>query len=289
MSTIRAAVMARRASARPSLAAAIWAAAKRELTIFVRYPSWFISMLVWPSLFPLGYVFTSRTLAGPRGEGMASYVAYAGTSDYMSYILTGTILWMWLNMMLWGFGTTLRNEQQRGTLEANWLAPVPKWFLLAGSLLSDAAQWSFFIIIGGLEFYFLFGFRVHGSPLVLAAVLLASLPSIYGLGFIFASLVLWAKQIQRAVDVVRGTMMIFCGMTYPIAVLPVWMQSVSYWLPLTHSIRATRLVVAGQGWPAVAGDVAFLLASGLVLIVGGLAAFRATERTIQRQGTMGEY
>ncbi len=196
MSTISAATLRPAAFRRPSLAAAIWAAAWRDLKIFIRYPSWFIAMLIWPSLFPLGYVFTSRALAGPSGEGMATYLAYAGTSDYMSYILTGTVLWMWLNTMLWNFGTTLRTEQQRGTLEANWLAPVPKWFVLAGSLLSDVAQWTYFLVVGGIEFYFLYGFRVHGSPLLLALVLVASLPSVYGLGFIFASLVLRAKEIQ---------------------------------------------------------------------------------------------
>ncbi len=83
--------------------------------------------------------------------------------------------------------------------------------------------------------------------------------------------------------------MIFCGMSYPIAVLPLWMQSVSFWLPLTHSIKATRAVVAGQGWAAISGDLVFLLVSGLALLVGGLVTFRATERTIRSQGTLGEY
>jgi len=289
MATIRAAALRSRALPRPSLAAAIWAAAWRELKIFIRYPAWFIAMLIWPSLFPLGYIFTSRALAGPSGEGLARYVSFTGTTDYVSYILTGTVIWMWLNTMLWNFGNTLRTEQQRGTLEANWLAPVPKWFLLAGNLLVDAAQWLLFLVVGGVEFYFLYGLRVHGSPLLLSLVLLASLPSIYGLGLIFASLVLWAKDIQKAVDAVRGTMMVFCGMTYPIAVLPAWMQSISHWLPLTHSIRATRAVVAGQGWTAVSGDMAFLLVSGFLLSAGGLITFRATERTIQRRGSLGEY
>ncbi|MHB0884459.1 MAG: ABC transporter permease [Bacillota bacterium] len=289
MSTIRAAALRPATFRRPSLAAAIWAAARRELKIFVRYPSWFIAMLIWPSLFPLGYIFTSRALAGPNGEGLARYVSFTGTTDYISYILTGTVIWMWLNTMLWNFGLSLRTEQQRGTLEANWLAPVPKWFLLAGSVLVDALQWTFFLIVGGAEFYLLYGLRIHGSPLLLGLVMLASLPSIYGLGFIFASLVLWAKDVQKAVDAVRGTMMIFCGITYPIAVLPLWMQSVSHWLPLTHSINATRAVVVGQGWSAVGGDVTFLLVSGLLLLVSGLMLFRSVERKIKSQGSMGEY
>lgn len=289
MSTTHAASLRAAALPRPSVAAAIWAAAKRELKITLRYPSWFFAMLIWPSLMPLGYVFTSRALAGPNGEGLARYASLTGTTDYISYIITGTVVWMWLNTMLWNFGLALRTEQQRGTLEANWLAPVPKWFLLAGSLLQDTLTWLIFLVVGGAEFYLLYGLRVHGSPLLLALVLLASLPSIYGVGFVFAGLVLWAKDIQKAVDAVRGTVMIFCGMTYPIAVLPIWMQSVAWWIPMTHSISATRAVVAGQGWSAVSGDVVFLLVSGLLLLAGGLAVFGSVQHKIELQGSLGEY
>ncbi len=233
---------------RTGMLRAVIAVAVRELRIFFRYPSWYIAMLIWPSLFPMLYIFTSRALAGPGGEGLEAWVAYAGSSNYVAHILTGTILWMWLNMMLWSFGTTLRTEQQRGTLEVNWLAPLPKWFLLAGNSLADIARWLVFLVVAGAEFYFFFGLRNSGSPWLLLLIVLLSIPSIYGLGFVFASLVLWAKETNTAVFVVRGLMMIFCGMTYPIAVLPRWMQSVAGFLPLTHSIEATRAVVSGLGF-----------------------------------------
>ena len=265
------------------------ATAKRDLRILFRYKTWLVSMVIWPSLFPLAYIFTSRSLAGPKGEGLASYVRYAGTSDYVAYVLTGTILWMWLNMMLWNFGGALRNEQQRGTLETNWLSPAPKWFLLTGSALSDAVNWSFFMLAAGLEFFFLFGFRVHGSPALLALVLLLSVPSIYGLGMIFASAVLWAKELNIAVNVVRGFVMIFSGMTYPVTVLPTWMRTVSGFIPLTHSIDATRAVVAGAGWSQISSDVLFLAWSGLGLVAVGFATFAVAQRVVRRQGSLGLY
>jgi len=272
-----------------SLMSAVLAVARKELKIFFRYPTWPLMVVIWPVLFPLVYIFTCRALAGPRGEALATYAQYAGTTDYVGFILTGTVLWMWLNTMLWSFGTSLRNEQLRGTLESNWLAPVAKSFLLAGNSLADMAKQVLFLLAAGTEFYFLFGFRIHGSMGLLLLVVLLSVLSIYGLGFIFASIVLWAKESGSAVKVVRGVMMVFCGMTYPISVLPAWMQSISRVLPLTHSIEAARAVVAGAGWAEVGTNLQYLLVSGVALLILGLATFGYTQRFIKQTGALGLY
>ena len=44
---------------------ALLAVMKREWMIFLRYPSWVISLFIWPIIFPLSYVFTAH--ASPAG------------------------------------------------------------------------------------------------------------------------------------------------------------------------------------------------------------------------------
>src|SRR5882757_2179847 len=102
-----------------ALASVAW----REWMIFRRYPSWIVSLLVWPVILPAGYILSARALAGPDGSGLALFAQAAGTSDYVGYIAVGTIVWMWQNMSLWTIGFALREEQLRGTLESNWLTP----------------------------------------------------------------------------------------------------------------------------------------------------------------------
>jgi ABC-2 type transport system permease protein len=55
----------------------------------------------------------------------------------------------------------------------------------------------------------------------------STIPSIYGLGFAFASLVITAKEANAFVFLVRGLVMIFCGITFPVSLLPEWMHSVA--------------------------------------------------------------
>lgn len=49
---------------------AIAAVVRRELLVFSRYPSWILSLIIWPVLFPIIYLLGARALAGPGGEGL---------------------------------------------------------------------------------------------------------------------------------------------------------------------------------------------------------------------------
>ena len=262
----------------------------REWTIFRRYPSWIISVFIWPVILPAGYILSARALAGPDNSGLALFAQAAGTSNYVGYIAIGTIVWMWQNMSLWTIGFALREEQVRGTLESNWLTPAPRlWFLLGSGLLHGLLMLSF-LLVAGLEFTLFFGARFNGNPLLIGLILLAAMPSIYGLGFAFASLVMAAKEANAFVFLVRGLVMIFCGITYPISVLPGWMQSVSAWLPQTYVIHGVRsAALTGAGFSQLLPDLLPLLGFGVFWLAAGLAAFVWMERRARRSGSLGQY
>jgi ABC-2 type transport system permease protein len=269
-----------------ALGSVVW----REWTIFTRYPSFVITLVVWPIILPAGFILSARALAGPDSSGLALFAQAAGTSDYVGYIVIGTIVWMWQNMSLWSIGFALREEQMRGTLESNWLTPARRlWFLFGSGLMHGAVMLSF-VVISGVEFALFFGARFNGDPLLIALVLLAAAPSIYGLGFAFASLVMAAKEANAFVFLVRGLVMIFCGITYPISVLPGWMQSVAAWLPQTYVIHAMRsAALTGAGLPELLPDLLALLGFGLVWMAAGYAAFLWMERRARRSGSLGQY
>ena len=91
----------------------IFSVVKKEWRIMLRYPSWFISFIIWPIIFPFGYIFTAKALSGMESSSLAQFQSIAGTTDYVTYMLIGTTIWMWNNTMLWSFGPALRMEQMR--------------------------------------------------------------------------------------------------------------------------------------------------------------------------------
>jgi ABC-2 type transport system permease protein len=279
--------------ARPGFTAnlqAFWAVTRREWTIFLRYPTWVIALFIWPMIFPMAYLLTARALSGVDGSGLAQFQLNTGVSDYIGYIAVGTTIWMWQNIVLWEVGFALRNEQMRGTLESNWLSPTWRFSFLMGSTLPQMVSMAMFMAVAVLEFTLIFGVRFEGSLWLSLLVLLVSIPSIYGLGFAFASVVITAKEAHAFVFLVRGLVMIFCGITYPVTLLPEWMRSVTYLLPQTYVIHAMRLAALSPVKLAdLMPDILPLIFFGAFWLTTGYILFNWMERRARQTGSIGQY
>jgi ABC-2 type transport system permease protein len=271
-------------------ARAFWAVVRREWTIFVRYPSWIVSLLIWPIIFPMGYILTARALSGVDGSGLTTFQNTTGITEYVGYIAVGTMIWMWQNIVLWAVGYSLRNEQMRGTLESNWLSPTWRFSYLLGSSVPQMASMILLLVVSGLEYALLFGVKFNGSILLTLLVILASIPAIYGLGFAFASVVITVKEANAFVFLVRGIVMVFCGITYPMAMLPGWMQSVAQWLPQTYIIHAVRsAALSTEGFAGIAHDLSMILIFGAAWLTVGYLMFVIMERRARQTGAIGQY
>jgi ABC-2 type transport system permease protein len=269
---------------------ALWAVVRREWTIFIRYPSWIIALFIWPVIFPMGYILTARALSGIDGSGLTTFQNTTGLTEYVGYIAVGTMIWMWQNIVLWAVGYSLRNEQMRGTLESNWLSPTWRFAYLLGSSIPLLVSRFMLMLVSGLEYAFLFKVNFSGSLWLTLLVILAAIPSVYGLGFAFASVVITLKEANAFVFLVRGIVMVFCGITYPLTILPNWMQSVSQWLPQTYIIHAVRTAaLSTEGFSAIAFDLKMLVIFGIIWLAFGYLLFNMMERRARQTGAIGQY
>jgi ABC-2 type transport system permease protein len=269
---------------------ALWAIVWREWIIFLRYPSWIISLFLWPILFPLTFILTGRALSGPDGSGLQAFFTATGSHDFIGFIAIGTTIWMWQNTVLWNVGYAIRSEQWRGTLESNWLSPTWRFSFLLGTGIPQFWSMGIFILVSVIEFTLFFGVRLSGNPLLMLLMLLVSIPSIYGWGFTFASLVISVKEANTFVFLVRGLVMIFCGITYPLTLLPNWMQGVAKWLPQSYMIHGIRLAALNNAdLAALLPDIQALLLFGVLWLVIGYLLFTNLERRARKTGALSQY
>jgi ABC-2 type transport system permease protein len=274
----------------PAQARALRAVVRRQWTIFRRYPSWIVALFIWPVIFPATYILTARALAGPDGSGLSLFQNVSGTADFIGFIAVGTTVWMWQNIVLWDVGFALREEQLRGTLESNWLSPTWRFSFLLGHSVYQLFTMLVFMVVSALEYALLFHVQFVGSPWLVGLLLLAAIPSIYGLGFAFASLVITVKEANAFVFLVRGIVMIFCGITFPISLMPEWMQTISSWLPQTYLIHGIRMAALnGAGLNELRPDIAALLLLGSIWLILGYILFNRMERRARRTGAIGQY
>ncbi|HET7141633.1 MAG TPA: ABC transporter permease [Candidatus Limnocylindria bacterium] len=270
---------------------AFGAAAMKEWRLLRRYPGRFLGFLFWPIALPLAYVYQAQGYAGGSQAAVNAFAQRAGTAEIAGFLFLGWAAYMWISMILWGPGTALREEQVRGSLEALFMTPVSRLVILFGPVVSQLvwALWMFAVVGGALTL--LFGLAI--SPLAALraiGVVLVAVPALYGLGALFAAVVLRFGEVGALVQVVRGLFTVFCGMTFPIVILPEWARAVALALPPTYLIDELRSVLlTGSNLASLAPGLVMLLALGIGLCGFAIVAFRRTERFARRGGSLAQY
>jgi ABC-2 type transport system permease protein len=272
-------------------ARAFGAAGRKEWRLLRRYPSMFLGFLFWPIVLPLAYVLQAQGYAGDNRAALDAFAANTGTTQVAGFLFLGWATYMWLSMILWGPGTALRTEQIRGSLEALFLTPASRLVILFGPLVSQVAWaiWMFGIVGGVLAIFF--GVPIGpGEALRALGVILVAVPALYGLGALFAAVVLRFGEVHAMVQGVRGLFTVFCGMSFPIVILPDWAHRVALTLPPTYLIGDLRNVLLDSSSViGVLPDLGILLGLGVLICIAAVVVFRRTERHARRGGTLAQY
>ena len=253
-----------------------------------RYPlnafSDLLQPLVW--LAPVYFMGQAFSVNG-KAEGFAGY---AGTNDYMSFIILGTALSNFIMSVFWGMGFSLKWDMDGGVLEANWLSPLPRPLMLVGRTFSSMATTTLTSLGMILVASLIWGFHPTGNTLAAVLVVIPLLIGLYGFGFAFAALVLLLREANTLVDSGSFIIQLLSGANFPVNVLPKWLLPVSLALPLTYGYDAVRgYLLNTRTLLPLQTEVLILIAFMVLMIFGGLRAFNALERRVRQKGTVGQY
>jgi ABC-2 type transport system permease protein len=255
---------------------------------YTRYPGSFLIYLILPFLFTLLIFGMGSFISG--GNAAMYFATRTGTSNILVYEMLGSAVWMTGWVVVDDVGVALRDEQMKGTLEQNFLAPVNRFTLLVGISLTDIAITSsiFFIVIGVT-----LAFTMPGAYLGLLQaflMLLIGLIPLFGIGFLFAGFVIKFKEpyvFTQMINLIFGTL---TGTYYPVTILPYWVQFLSGALPQTYVISNMRqIVLANQTLVSLYGSIFILLALALAYPIIGYAIFRKLERNASVTGELSKY
>lgn len=197
-----------------------------------------------------------------------------GDEAQVHYLVVGNAVMLCATTVIFVVQSTTW-ERFAGTLPLLVAAPASPLVVLFGrsvQWIPDALVTS---LVGLLVVGPLFGLPLPWPQtlLVLPLLVLVTL-STYMMGTVFGSLVLrWTEARNLVSNVMAAVMMAVCGVNVPVAVFPGWVQAVANVLPLTHGLRAIRVVLAGAGG-GIAGEAALEVAVGLGWFAVAAASFR---------------
>jgi ABC-2 type transport system permease protein len=107
-----------------------------------------------------------------------------------------------------------------------------------------------------------------------------------GLGFTMGTISLVSRDGWMFTNTLGQLLFILIGVNIPIDKLPVLLQPISNYLPMTRGILAARQVLNGAGWLDVSGLLSGEILVGLVYILIGYTIFRLMERASMSTGSL---
>lgn len=267
---------------------ALAAITRKDWLVFWRYPLNGLSLVTQPLIWLAPVFFMGRAFS-VDGQALG-FAAYSGTSDYMSFILLGAVLGNFVNAVFWGMGFALKTDMDNGTLEANWILPMPRPLLLVGRTIVNMASTALTSLAMLLLAGWIFGFHPTGSTWQTVLIALPMLIGLYGFGFAFAALVLVVREANTMVDMSAFLVQGLSGTDFPVTVLPKWLLPVSLALPLTYGLDAARAKLLGTTpLMPVHVEVGIIVAFMFVMTWLGMVVFRWLERRVKQLGTLGTH
>ena len=270
---------------------AFFAAGLKEVRQQRRYPTLFLGQLFWPMLLPAFWVLMGRAYSGNDPQALAAFADRAGSSNIAVFVFVGYAMYNWLSVLLWGAGTALRQEQLRGTLEAVFVTPATRLVPLFGPGVGMLLPMAVIFASNFLALRFFFGiFPPIGAVIQAAVIVVLGIPALYAIGALFAASVLRFGEVAPVVQLIRGMFVLACGITFPVAMLPLWAQVWAKILPPTYIVDdIRRILLRGDTIADVAGDVAIVLSLAVVTGILAVAVFRYLEMSARRTGMLGQF
>lgn len=261
----------------------------KEWKIELKYKPDFIRQFFEPFVYLFPYFLYGFALLGARNSEHLKSIT--GISDIFSYTFVGYLLMGFLNTACWAMGASLRKEQWYGTLETIFVAPVPRWVYVAGMALHSTLHQGLIMFLEAIVIVLFFKIFFNLSGIFISLLLLLLMIStLYGLGILVAGLTIGLKQWWVISETVSTLINIITPIAYPLAILPVFLQKISLFLPTTYGVMGVRHFLIGENL-AISVPVIFLrLAIMLIVwICFGLGIFLIMDRYGRKKGVLSLY
>ena len=258
----------------------------RDFQLLLSYKlAFFTSML--SSIFTIFYFVLFGSMFGDTAVALT--VPEGGT--FISYILIGSIGWgfMWTIMNI--TSSSLSTEMMLGTLESILVTPTKLTTLMISYTIFGGVFGLVTIGMLVLIGYFIFGITVFASASIFTVIIfILSATMMTGFGLIFGGLTIWLKNIGETVPLLQNVAMFFCGVFFPIAVLPAFLQPVAKFVPFYYSIQGLRKsLIPSTPTGEMIHYTLLLLAFSISFILFGIFVLRVGLAKAKEQGSLSFY
>lgn len=188
---------------------------------------------------------------------------------------------------IYGVTFSISGDRWEGTLAYLFATPANRLALFVGRAFMHVIDGMFGIVIGLTWGALLLRLDLSKTdPGALALTIFITTFSTSGMGLLLGCMSLITRNVMFINNTVYFLLLVFAGVNIPVSSLPLWMQPLSYALPMTRGIAAARAIIAGESLKNVASLLNGELLVGLIYILSGYLLFRWFEFQAKQRGTL---
>ncbi|MTI57830.1 ABC transporter permease [Geosporobacter ferrireducens] len=213
-----------------------------------------------------------------KGNMNRSFAYYAGTGDYMSFVIVGTAVYLYVVRTCLNVSRSLITELREGTLDSIMIAPFKRIQYFLGNMLQQVVTTSGEILILML-FSIPFGVNfANFNALSFIFSFIIALFSFFSLSMILACIMLYFRDTYISQNTLFALLFFLCGITFPHQYLPRNIQWISKLIPVTDAVILIRnTTLLGLGIGEQIGRIAHLLILSTVYCCIGFKLMKKIE------------
>lgn len=108
-------------------------------------------------------------------------------------------------------------------------------------------------------------------------------------GLLISSIGLYLRTAMILANIFLFLTMLVSGVNFPVSSLPLWLQPVSWSIPMTYGILATREAILGASVLGIGTILLKEFIDGLAVLLAGYILLKGFERLSRRTGRLEEY
>ncbi len=249
----------------------------KALFDWITPPDFVVVKLAVPFFLVLTFVLISDYGAALTGQD---------PQEFINFVVIGNALYVSTFNTLMGPLFFVFNERREGTLELLFSTPVNRPLLNIAKATIHVLDGLFGVFIVLFYGFVLFGLRMSlSSFLYVTGIVVVTVACMLGFGLFFSALSLYYREPHPIASMMLSATMVFCGVTFPVNMLPGVAQIISRMLPLTYGIEAARLAAVGQvtGIPSL---LLYEIIIGVILFCLGSLALIYFEHLAKKRGQL---
>ena len=249
------------------------------------------------------WVFAVYSVIRPlAGVGIVTFMYLAVSSatgtytpDRLAFVYVGTAFFMFVGQELYGISQAILDDREHyRTLKYVYITPGSIYVYLFGRGLANVAETAISCVVtltfGAVVLHI--SYAAFDLPLLVVSLVLG-IAGIATFGIMLAGItLLTARHGFKMGESVGAIFFLLGGVVFPIGILPGWVQTVAYGLPVTYWIEAMRRSVIGDAGQANSFLATMptwqllvtMVATTALFFVLSVLVFRYFDRSARRKG-----